>query len=361
MLALAAWRAKVTEQQFSTDQETEATERGTMSDTLTNRASPDAATQLDIYRRMVRIERNDESTRAQIRRGQITAPYYSARGQEAIPSAISVLLNDDDKICTIYRGIHDMVAKNMPLRPLWAEISGRVDGTCKGKGGPMHLTHPETGVMVTTGIVGSSMPIANGFGWAALLDGSKQVTVAYFGDGASNIGAFHEALNLAAVWKLPVIFVCQNNGFSEHTRYENCTAVDQISKRAIGYGMPGYTLDGNDPVEVYAHAHAAIERARAGEGPTLLECKTFRFFGHVFGDDDKYMNAGEKDAAREFDPLPRFRQKLIDDGIATEEQLEQLKADIEAEVKDAIEFAQSCEYPSVDELRRDVFAEEIPA
>lgn len=332
-----------------------------MSDSKSNAASPDAETQLDIYRRMLRIERNDDATRAQIRQGRITAPYYSGRGQESIPAAISNLLNDDDKICTIYRGIHDMVGKDMPLRPLWAEIAGRVDGTCKGKGGPMHLTHPETGVMVTTGIVGSSMPIANGFGWAALLDGSKQVTVAYFGDGASNIGAFHEALNLASLWKLPVIFVCQNNGFAEHTRYENGTAVDQVSKRAFGYGMPGFTVDGNDPIDVYAHAHAAIERARAGEGPTLLECKTFRFMGHVFGDDDKYMDDGEKDAAAKNDPLPRFRQKLIDDGIATEQQLEDLKTKIEAEVKDAIDFAMSCEKPSTDELRRDVFAEEIPA
>ena len=332
-----------------------------MSQTQQNRASPDAATQLDIYRRMIRIERNDDATRTQIRRGRISAPYYSARGQECIPSAISVLLNDDDKICTIYRGIQDMVAKGMPLRPLWAEICGRVDGTCKGKGGPMHLTHPETGVMVTTGIVGSSMPIANGFAWAALLEGTKQVTVAYFGDGASNIGAFHEALNLASVWKLPVIFVCSNNGFAEHTRFENGTSVDLISKRAIGYGMPGYTVDGNDPLDVYAHAHAAIERARNGEGPTLLECKTFRFMGHVFGDNDGYMTKEEKAEAMANDPLPRFRQKLIDDGAATAEQLDEITVKVEAEVNDAIEFAMACEFPSDDELRRDVFAEEIPA
>jgi pyruvate dehydrogenase E1 component alpha subunit len=152
-------------------------------------ASPE--TLVDIYRRMIRIERNDDAIRKTIRLGRLTMPYYSARGQEVIPSAISTLLNKDDAICTIYRGIHDMVAKDMPLRPLWAEIAGRVDGACKGKGGPMHITHPETGVMVTTGIVGSSMPIANGLAWAAKLDGSQRVTVAYFGDGASYIGAFH--------------------------------------------------------------------------------------------------------------------------------------------------------------------------
>ena len=332
-----------------------------MTKTATNLASPDAAAQLDIYRRMLRIERNDDATRKQIRLGRITAPYYSGRGQEVIPSTISSLLTKDDKICTIYRGIHDMVAKDMPLRPLWAEICGRVDGTCKGKGGPMHLTHPESGVMVTTGIVGSSMPIANGLAWAALLDGSKEVTIAYFGDGASNIGAFHEALNLAALWKLPVIFVCQNNLFGEHTRIENHMAVDQISKRAIGYGMPGFTVNGNDPIEMYGYAHAAVERARAGEGPTLLECMTFRFMGHVFGDDDKYMTKEEKDAAIAKDPLPAFRAKLIADGIASEDQLVALQTSLEAEVQDAIDFAMACEYPDVAELRRDVFAEEIAA
>ncbi|GAA0319283.1 thiamine pyrophosphate-dependent dehydrogenase E1 component subunit alpha [Sphingomonas oligophenolica] len=328
---------------------------------LSNAPVPSPEQLVDIYRRMIRIERNDDAIRKTIRLGRLQMPYYSARGQEVIPSTLSSLLTDDDKICTIYRGIHDMVAKDMPLRPLWAEIAGRVDGTCKGKGGPMHLTHPETGVMVTTGIVGSSMPIANGLGWAALLDGSKQVTIAYFGDGASNIGAFHESLNLASLWKLPVLFVCQNNGFAEHTRYENGTSVDFIAKRAAGYGMPGFTVDGNDPWAMFAAAQVAIERARAGEGPTLLECKTFRFLGHVFGDDDKYMTKEEKAAAMADDPLPKFRARLIAEGHATEEQLAALQADIEAEVADAQEFGLASAFPSTDELRRDVFAEEIAA
>ena len=332
-----------------------------MNQTTSNAAQPDAAAQLDIFRRMIRVERNDDAIRTAIRRGRITAPYYSARGQECIPSTISHLLNQDDQICTIYRGIHDMVAKDMPLRPLWAEIMGKVDGTCKGKGGPMHLTHPESGVMVTTGIVGSSMPIANGLGWAAQLDGSKKVIVAYFGDGASNIGAFHEALNLASVWKLPVLFVCQNNGFAEHTRFADCTSVDQISKRAIGYDMPGFTVDGNDPLDLYAHVHAAVARARAGEGPTLLECKTFRFNGHVLGDDNFYITKEEMEAAQAADPLPAFRAKLIADGVASEDQLAKMVADIEAEIADAQEFGANSPTPSLDELRRDVFAEEMPA
>jgi acetoin:2,6-dichlorophenolindophenol oxidoreductase subunit alpha len=328
---------------------------------LSNAPKPDSATLLDIYTRALRIERNDEAIRKAIRTGKLTMPYYSARGQEIIPAAISSLLSDEDKICTIYRGMQDMVAKGMPLRPLWAEIAGRVDGTCKGKGGPMHLTHPETGVMVTTGIVGSSMPIANGIAWAAKLDGAKWVTIAYFGDGASNIGAFHESLNLASLWKLPVIFVCANNLFAEHTRFEDGTAVDFISKRAIGYTMPGVTVNGNDPDEMYAAAATAIARARDGEGPTLIEARTFRFLGHVFGDDDKYMTKEEKAEAMAKDPLPILRARLVAEGIASEEEVAALQAKIEAEVADAETFGMASAFPDAAEIRRDVFAQEIAA
>ena len=326
-----------------------------------NAPKPTPEALVDIYRRMLRVERNDDAIRKTIRRGRLTMPYYSARGQEVIPATIGHLLTDEDQICTIYRGIQDMVAKDMPLRPLWAEIAGRVDGTCKGKGGPMHLTYPELGIMVTTGVVGSSMPIANGLGWAAQLDGSKRVVVAFFGDGASNIGAFHESLNLASLWKLPVIFVCPNNGYGEHTSYSLATSVDKISTRAISYGMPGFTLDGNDPEEMFAHMSVAIERARAGEGPTLLECKTFRFLGHVLGDDDFYIPKQEKEAAVANDPLPALRARLIAEGHASEDQLTTMQANLEAEIADAEEFGMNSPVPSVDELRRDVFAEEIAA
>lgn len=324
-----------------------------------NAAVPDRATQIDIYRRMTLIAQNDEATRKSIKSGRLVMPYYSPRGQEVIPSAISVNLNADDQICTIYRGIHDMLAKGVPLKDLWAEVAGRVTGTCKGKGGPMHITHPASGAILTTGIVGSSMPIANGLAWGHKLDGSRRVVIANFGDGASNIGAFHESLNLASVWKLPVIFVCQNNRFGEHTRYENATAVDQVSKRAISYDMPGVTVDGNDPFEMYAAAHAAITRARDGEGPTLIEAMTFRFHGHVFGDDDKYMTKEEKAAAIAADPVPAFRAKLIATGVATEEELAAIEAAIDAEIEAAIEHALASDMPSIEELTRDVYAEGI--
>ena len=175
-----------------------------------------------------------------IRSGRLAMPYYSFRGQEAIPSTICAQLRDSDTISTIYRGTHDMLAKGCPVDKLWAEMAGRVDGTCKGKGGPMHVTHPASGMMVTTGIVGSSMPIACGMAWANKLKGTDDVTFAFFGDGATNIGAFHESMNLAKVWKLPLIFVCSNNLYGEHTKFGETSAVDSVVKRALAYDMPGH-------------------------------------------------------------------------------------------------------------------------
>lgn len=326
---------------------------------MSNRATPDAAQQREIYRRMALIKANDERSRKVIMSGKLVMPYYSPRGQEVIPSAISVSLTDEDYICTIYRGSHDQLAKGLPLKDLWAEVAGRTTGTCKGKGGPMHVTYPTKGIMVTTGIVGSSMPIANGLAWGSQIKGDGRVTVAYFGDGASNIGAFHESLNLAAVWKLPIIFVCQNNEWSEHTSFEKGTSARQIADRAAAYSIPGIRVDGNDPIEMFAVAKQAIDRARAGEGPTLIEAMTYRFFGHVFGDADAYMDKDRKAAAMEADPVPRFRAQLIAEGIATEAELAAMEAQIEADIDEAVEHALASPFPGVEELKRDVFAEEI--
>jgi pyruvate dehydrogenase E1 component alpha subunit len=322
---------------------------------------PDRETLVEMYRRMTLIKQNDEKSRAVILSGRIPMVYYSPRGQECIPAAVSVNLTAKDNICTIYRGTHDMLAKGVPLKDLWAELAGRATGTCKGKGGPMHITHPASGVLVTTGIVGSSLPIANGIALAAQIRGERHVAVAYFGDGASNIGAFHEALNMAAVFKLPVIFVCQNNRYGEHTRYEKTTSARRVSDRAAAYQIPGFTVDGNDPLAVYEVAKQAIQRARAGEGPTLIEAMTYRFYGHVFGDADKYMDAQEKKDAMAADPVPRYRQWLIDHEHASAQQLSAMEAAIDKELDEAIEAALAAPWPDVSELRKDVFAHEIPA
>jgi pyruvate dehydrogenase E1 component alpha subunit len=322
---------------------------------VSNAYVPDGETQIEIFRRMALLKANDERSRKVITAGRIQMPYYSYRGQEAIPAAAFVNLRDEDYLCTIYRGIHDMLAKGMPLKALWAEIAGRIDGTCKGKGGPMHLTYPEKGIMVTTGIVGSSMPIANGIGWGIKLSKQDRVAVATFGDGASNIGAFHEALNLASVWRLPVIFLCQNNRYAEHTAYAKGTSTARISDRASAYGMPGIHVDGNEPLEMYSAAAEAVARARAGEGPTLIEAMTYRFHGHVFGDADGYMPHDEKEAAIAADPYPRFRGRLIAEGIATEAELAEIEGGWEVELDEAVEFALASPLPEIEEISTDVY------
>jgi pyruvate dehydrogenase E1 component alpha subunit len=318
-------------------------------------AKPDSATQVAIYRKMTLIKMNDEKLQAAMRSGKLVMPYYSPRGQECIPSAISVQLSPEDYLVTIYRGIHDMLAKGVPTKLLWAELAGKSTGTCKGKGGPMHITHPESGCMVTTGIVGAGMPIACGFALAAQLRGEKRVTVTNFGDGASNIGAFHESLNLASVWKLPVIFVCQNNRYAEHTAYSKGTPIEHISDRAASYGIPGIHVDGNDPLAVYAAAQTAIARARAGEGPTLIEAVTFRFHGHVVGDPGEYIPKEELAAAMAKDPVPRYRSYLIEQNVAKAEELDAIDADITRELEEAAAFAYNSPKADIAELKRDIY------
>src|SRR6476620_11347456 len=302
-------------------------------------SAPSSGVWVEIYRRMTRIKVNDARIIATMKAGRLTMPYYSPRGQECIPAAVSVLLSDEDYLVTIYRGLHDMIAKGVPVKLIWAELAGRSTGTCKGKGGPMHVTHPASGCMVTTGVVGSGMPIGCGLALAAQVRGEKRVTVTNFGDGAANIGAFHESLNLASVWKLPVIFLCQNNRYAEHTAYAKGTSVESIAARAKGYGIPGVRVDGNDPVAVYEAARTAVERARAGEGPTLLEAVTFRFNGHLIGDPGEYIPKAEYQAAVAADPYPKYRQWLVEQKHASAAALEAIDAELEAELEAAVKFA----------------------
>lgn len=314
-----------------------------------------------IYRTAALIKLADERIRSLLMSGEIAISYYSPRGQEIVAAATMPNLRPDDYLVTNYRGIHDQIAKGAPLRLLIAEYFGKVTGACKGKGGPMHVTHPESGVMLTTGIVGSGLPIANGVALAAQLRNEDRVVLATFGDGASNIGAFHEALNMASLWKLPVVFLCQNNEFGEHTAYPNSTSCPNIADRAAGYGMLGITVDGNNPDEMYNAAASAIDRARAGNGPTLLEAKTFRFMGHYFGDDSSYIDQQLYAARVAQDPVPALRDRLLTEGHASEAELTDLERQCETQIEDAIEFARSSEYPEVAELRRDVYAEKVPA
>jgi pyruvate dehydrogenase E1 component alpha subunit len=315
--------------------------------------SPEAL--LAVYRKALLINVVDERFRTLLRSGRLAAVYYSPRGQEVLAAAMGVHLQPTDYLVTTYRGIHDQLAKGMPLKQLFAEYYGKATGTCKGKGGPMHITYPAAGIMVTTGVVGSGLPIANGLAWAAQLRNDKRVTVCTFGDGASNIGAFHEALNLASLWKLPVIFLCQNNGYGECTKYEKATAVANVADRAASYNMRGVTVDGNDPKAMWEAAGEAVARARNGEGPTLLEARTFRFMGHYFGDPRAYNPKAETAAAAARDPMPATRAAVIASGAATEADLVKLQEQYAAEIDEAFQYAADSAPPDVSEIEKDIY------
>lgn len=312
-----------------------------------------------IYTTATRIKLCDEKFRSLVLAGQVSAQYYSPRGQEIVSASVGALLRTDDYVVTTYRGLHDQLAKGVPLHELWAEFMGKATGTCKGKGGPMHITHPASGLMVTTGIVGGGLPIGAGLALAAQLRGTEQVTVVNFGDGATNIGAFHEACNLAGIWKLPVVFCCHNNLYAEHTAYEDGTSVARIADRAASYNFPGIRVDGNDPVAMYGAAREAIERARAGDGPTLLEAMTFRFYGHQMSDQNEYMKPGELAAARAADPVLQFREWLLDHGIATTDDLDGIEAREKAAIADAVTFANESPLPDLAEGLTDVYEEAL--
>lgn len=313
-----------------------------------------------IYTSTMKIAAADEKLRALVAGGTLAVLYYTVRGQELVSSAFMAALEPSDYLITTYRGQHDQIAKGVPLDVLFAEIAGKVTGTCKGKGGSMHVTHPATGVMVTTGIVGSGLPIANGFALSSQNRKDGKVTVACFGDGATNIGAFHEAMNMAQLWKLPVIFFCQNNHYGEHTAFADHTNVDSIASRASAYKMKSVKVDGNDAEALYQAAQEAVARARAGEGPTLIEAMCYRMMGHFFGADFSYMPPEHIEEMKAADPLPRLRKLMLDYQF-TEAELDKILADIEAEVEAAATFAIESALPSADELRKDVFEEEIAA
>ena len=238
-----------------------------------------------------------------------------------------------------YRGAADEIAKGVPLREMWAEMLGKQTGTSKGRGGPMHISDPDHGLMLCTGIVGAGMPIAVGLGLSSQLKGDGKVTITNFGDGATNIGAFHESLNLASVWSLPVVFVCQNNQYGEHTRYSDTARNPSVVDRAPAYGMKGIKVDGMDPVATYLAAKEAVDHARSGDGPVLLECVTFRTLGHVLSDKNEYMDPDQLAEQIANDPVPRFRAWMISEGVADEAALSDIDAKVSGEVTAAYEQA----------------------
>ena len=312
---------------------------------------------IGLYRTMLRINESDRAVQRGLSAGELQFQYYPTGGQEAISAGVSAALRSTDFVATTYRGIHDIVGKGTPLNEVFAELYGRAAGTSKGKGGPMHLSDPKSGLMITTGIVGAGIPIANGLALAEQLRGSDRVCVCNFGDGATSIGAFHEALNLAAVWKLPVIFVCQNNQYAEYTAIDEYTLTRDFSRRAAAYEMASVRVDGTDPVKVLEAAQTAVLRARSGQGPTFIEATCHRLQGHSFGSDESHMDKDALAEAKLAAPLPSFRRRLLEAGVATEAVLKDMETQARGEVKKAQDHARACPPPAAEELYIDVFAD----
>ncbi len=311
----------------------------------------------DIYRQMSRIHEVDKAIQAGLSAGKFQFTYWPMTGQEAIPASIAPLITAEDYMVTIYRGIHDQVAKGVPLKGLFAEALGRADGVNKGKGGSPHISDPNSGSMLTTAIVGAGTPIANGLALASKMRGTKGVTIVNFGDGATSIGAVHEAMNLAGVWKLPVIFLCQNNQMGEYTRIPDYTASKDFAGRAAGYGFKGVKLDGNDPVAFHNGMKSVIDEVRSGSGPIFVEAVTMRLGLHAGVGFTNHLSKEELAAAKAAWPVPCTRALLLERGICTEEELAQIDSDARAEVKEAVEFAVASPVTGEDEMLLDVYAD----
>jgi pyruvate dehydrogenase E1 component alpha subunit len=316
-----------------------------------------------IFQLMALMKAADDRLAKGISTGEVQCVYWPSRGQEAIGAALGVCLRPDDLLITTYRGLHDLIGKGVPLVEIFGEMLGRQPGGSRGKGGTMHISRPESGVIMATGIVGAGPPVGVGLALAGKRKGLPRVTVASFGDGATNTGSFHEAANMASLWDLPIVLVCQNNQYAEMTAVEHTMKIARVADRAMGYGMPGVRVDGNDPLVMVPALEEAIDRARTGGGPTLVECLTFRFRGHYFGDPGAYIPKEQLAEAEKADPLPRFRAQVLDSGVCSEEDVAQMEASARTTVEEALQEVLAAPPPALEELDRDVYADyrNVPA
>jgi pyruvate/2-oxoglutarate/acetoin dehydrogenase E1 component/TPP-dependent pyruvate/acetoin dehydrogenase alpha subunit len=317
----------------------------------------DAGVLSDIYRQLARIRAVDKAIQAGLSSGKFGFTYWPMTGQEAIPATLAQLTTSRDYMVTTYRGIHDQVAKGVPLQGLFAEALGRRGGLNKGKGGSPHISDPASGSMLTTAIVGAGAPIANGLALAVKLRGESRVTIVNFGDGATSIGAVHEAMNLAGAWKLPVIFLCQNNQIGEYTKIPDYTASKDFASRAAGYGFKSVRLDGNDPIAFYNGMKPLIEEVRRGGGPVFVEAVTLRLGPHAGVGDSHEISKDELAAGKAASPVRRTRQMLLDSRICTEEELIAIEKAAQVEVDEAIVAALASEVTPVEETLIDVYAD----
>lgn len=318
--------------------------------------SPEALT--DLLRRMLRIRLFEEEAGRLSEAGRIPGALHLYVGEEAVAAGVAAHLVPGDQVTSTHRGHGHLVAVGGDFRRMFAELFGRETGYCRGKGGSMHIADTDLGMLGANGIVGGGPPIAVGAAFSNKYRKTTNVTICFFGDGASNEGSFHEAANMAALYRLPLVFVCENNGFGEFTRQERHQAIRDVADRAAAYGFPGVVVDGMDALAVYEAAGEAIGRARAGHGPTLLECKTYRFYDHVGvrGMGVVYRSDDEVKQWRERDPIPALERKLAELGVLDAAGATAMREAIQAEVREAVAFAESSPFPDPSQLTEDVYA-----
>jgi pyruvate dehydrogenase E1 component alpha subunit len=313
---------------------------------------------LEMYRRMLTIRHFDQRAVEEFHAGNIPGVVHAYIGQEAVAVGVCTALRRDDRIVSTHRGHGHTIAKGADIKLMMAELFGRSNGYCHGKGGSMHIADFRVGMLGANGIVGAGLPIATGAALAAQLEKSDRVAAAFFGDGASNEGAFHGSLNLASVWKLPVIFVCENNRWAVSVPASYALSVEDVATRAAAYNIPGVTVDGTDVLAVYEVMAEAVRRARSGAGPTLLECKTYRWRIHSEqrGNPADPRPPAEIDMGSQHDPIASFGARLVDQGLATAAALQHIDREVQEAVGAAIDFARSSPLPRPEDALLDVFA-----
>lgn len=318
--------------------------------------APSADIMRSIHLTMVRIRRFEERAVELFMAQELPGFLHSCLGQEAVPAGACAALGEADYITSTHRGHGHVIAKGLELKRMMAELYGRTTGYCKGKGGSMHIADFSKGILGANGIVGGGIPIAVGAALSAQMRKSGQVSVAFFGDGAASQGSFHEAVNMASVWKLPAVFVCENNQYAVSTHASRQRVAPEVAARAAGYGMPGVTVDGNDPLAVYGAMVEAVGRARAGEGPSLVECNTYKWLGHYVGDPGKYRPAEEVAAWKAAEPLGRYESALAAKGVLSAEEAARVHGEVAAEIEAAVEFARQSPHPKPEDALEDVEA-----
>ena len=312
---------------------------------------------LEMFRTMVTIREFEEGAGRLVREARIPGMIHLYVGQEAVAVGTCANLNPDDYITSTHRGHGHLIAKGGDIRLMYAELFGKSTGYNKGKGGSMHIADLDLGILGANGIVGGGAPIALGAAFAGKYRGRGQVCLCFLGDGASNIGPVHESTNMAALYRLPLVFICENNLYGEYTRQDREMAIVDIADRAAAYGMPGRSVDGMDVSAVCDVVGEAVERARRGEGPSLLECKTYRYYDHVgtsYGEEER--PAEEREHWRSRDPILLFRQRLAADGVLPEQEAEAVIAEVRSQIEEAIKFGEESPAPSVEELTKDVYS-----